>query len=234
MMGTAPATQMQALIVWFQNPLIAVLYLSVPYLFMVYLDVRSKKRERKETLLEETEKKYLEEVVPVVPEASDIAMLHKTEEKSQICQQKSKGRTNFLYGVSAVCFLLAIFASWFGDVISGTFLTMPYRIVYVAMFIALGAIFSLRNIQEQEELAYAYSTREDYRLSVEGYVKPLENELEVAVGKPSQEELTETPESIEQTEDFIDVQIQEPYCEVLPKIKRYEVRHPDDIIDSQC
>ena len=42
--GGQPITKFQALLLWLQNPVLAGLYLSIPYLFMFYLDLRQRKK----------------------------------------------------------------------------------------------------------------------------------------------------------------------------------------------
>ena len=46
MIGRQPIYQLGNLLMWLQNPILAGAYLSVPYLFMLYLDVRSKKKSK--------------------------------------------------------------------------------------------------------------------------------------------------------------------------------------------
>ena len=48
MMGRQPIYQLGNLLMWLQNPILAGAYLSVPYLFMLYLDVRSKRKNKNE------------------------------------------------------------------------------------------------------------------------------------------------------------------------------------------
>ena len=55
LMGTAPAAQMQSLSMWFQNPLVAGLYLSVPYVLMLYLDLRTRKKKPEQETVETVE-----------------------------------------------------------------------------------------------------------------------------------------------------------------------------------
>lgn len=51
MMGRQPIYQLGSLSKWLQNPILAGAYLSVPYLFMLYLDIRSKKKTKDELAL---------------------------------------------------------------------------------------------------------------------------------------------------------------------------------------
>lgn len=237
MMGTNPTTQMRTMSVWFQNPLIAGIYLSVPYLFMLYLDIRSRKEGKREKKLEKIGAAYFEEGTPVEQEVSNAAASYEANEGGQVCQRRSKGRINFLHGASAVCFLLAFFTFWFGDIIPSTILPMSYKLVYIVVFTALGATLLvlglyLTNIQRQM-LSYREEGEPQQKLGE--YVKPSEVGLTNTMEKYMQEP-SETPaeELIEQTENLIEIQIQEQYYDVQLKIKKYDVRHPKDIVDSQC
>ena len=140
MIGAAPITQIQTMSVWFQNPLVAGTYLSAPYLSMLYLDIHSRRKSAKEEEPEETEAVIYEKVIPAKQEVSDTAITQETNDINQVCQRKSKGRINFLYGASAACFLLAFVTFWLGDSISSTISTMSHKLAYTAAFISLGAI----------------------------------------------------------------------------------------------
>jgi hypothetical protein len=49
-------------VMWFQNPAISCLYLSAPYVFMAYLDVRARREKRKEEEKEAAEAVMLERI----------------------------------------------------------------------------------------------------------------------------------------------------------------------------
>jgi len=44
MMGRQPIYQLGNLLMWLQNPVLAGAYLSLPYIFMLYLDIRSRRK----------------------------------------------------------------------------------------------------------------------------------------------------------------------------------------------
>lgn len=46
MMGIQPIRQLGTLLTWLQNPIFAGAYLSVPYLFMLYLDIHSRRKRK--------------------------------------------------------------------------------------------------------------------------------------------------------------------------------------------
>lgn len=62
--GGGPVDQLYGLAVLFQNPFLAVGYLSIPYLLMLILDVRSRKKRKKEG--KEEEKEETSEGLPLV------------------------------------------------------------------------------------------------------------------------------------------------------------------------
>jgi hypothetical protein len=54
-------------------------------------------------------------------------------------------------------------------------------------------------------------------------------------GEPAETAETLAPEYVEQPANLVETQILDQYCESLePQIKIYDVRHPKDVIDSQC
>lgn len=54
MIGNSPVIQMEALSALFQNPIPAGLYLSVPYVFMLYLDIHARRKGKAEAEKSET------------------------------------------------------------------------------------------------------------------------------------------------------------------------------------
>jgi hypothetical protein len=123
------ANQVQGLFVWFQNPLIAGAYLSAPYLFMLYLDLHSRKTQTRKSV-QETMTEYLGESAPTGGTPTRTRNAHMPE-KAHL-----KNKLNFLHGVSAVCFLLAFFTLLIGS----TFLNTLLILVYVTFLVTLGAI----------------------------------------------------------------------------------------------
>jgi len=130
MMGTEPTAQMQTMTLWFQNPLVAGLYLSAPYLFMLHLDIRSRKCEKKEAP-KEVEAIMLEESVPAEQSTSNANL---------VFERKSKRKASILYGIAAICFVLALVTFWFDKVVLSTILTQSYKLLYIVMFTSLGFI----------------------------------------------------------------------------------------------
>jgi len=53
MMERQPIYQLGSVSTWLQNPILAGAYLSIPYLFMLYLDIRSKKKSKDESMVKQ-------------------------------------------------------------------------------------------------------------------------------------------------------------------------------------
>jgi len=61
LIGNSPIVQMEALSALFQNPILAGLYLSVPYVLMLYLDIHARRSGKTE--VEKSETTVLDDVV---------------------------------------------------------------------------------------------------------------------------------------------------------------------------
>lgn len=53
--GRQLVNYIESLSIWLQNPVLAALYLSAPYLFMFFLDIRSRRKDRKQKELQDVE-----------------------------------------------------------------------------------------------------------------------------------------------------------------------------------
>lgn len=151
-MGATPTTQMQAFSAWFQNPIVAGVYLSAPYFFMLYLDIhtrRKSKKERKEQeeqKLQETEALIMEEAAPeeqevIYSEGSSGATV--VNAISPVYTDKIKGKSNLLYGIAAICFILALVTFWFDRIIFSTLIAQQYKLLYITLFAGLGFILAI-------------------------------------------------------------------------------------------
>lgn len=208
MIGADPTSQIQGLSVFFQYAPVAGLYLSVPYLFMLYLDIRSRKKSKKKEEQGETVAAALPEVVSTEQEVDGNVAAIAADEHD--CRLGSKGRINFLFGASAVCFLFASFVFWFGHIISNALLAMTYKFAYIVFFVSLGAILVGLGLHFP-------------RVSIG--VSALGGSLQAVVGTSA--------EGLGGAEDLLEAQIGEPdYDSQL--MKKYDVRHPSDVVDSQC
>ena len=136
--GAEPIVQMQTMSVWFQNPLIAGLYLSAPYLSMLYLDIRSKRKSGKEEEPQETEAIITEEVAPTEQEVSYSTINGGTSDEVSLSRDKSTRKAGFLYGTAVICFVLALVTFWFDKIILSTILTQSYKLLYITIFTCLG------------------------------------------------------------------------------------------------
>jgi hypothetical protein len=197
---------------------------------MLYLDLRTRKKIREQEKLQEIETTYLEVAIPTKQKANDAVTIQTANQKAPIHQSENKRRMYFLFGASAICFLLAIFTFWFGNLISNTIFTIPHKLVYVAMFIIIGAILlglACISTSPQEQTLVC--------LKEEDTPPHIQNEYVKTTNIPEQSisELNEplAKEQVEEKENLIEIQVQEP-CEI--EIKKYDVRHPKDVVDSQC
>jgi len=143
MIGTQPAAQLQTFSVLFQNPLIAGIYLSAPYVSMLYLDIRSRRKSEKEEP-QETETVILEEVTPTEQEVSCNATSSETKiTNGANLFSADKSKTSFLYGTAALCFVLALVTFWFDKIIISSLLTQSYTLLYVMVFTCLGLVLTV-------------------------------------------------------------------------------------------
>jgi hypothetical protein len=141
MMGANPISQIQSLSYWFQNPLIAGIYLCAPYVFMLYLDIHSRKKAGKEEQFQEAESdQHSEEVILVEEEIDESVNIQEVEQQSRMSQPRHKEKMRFLFGASVACFFLGIITFLLGDIISSVFLTKSYKFGYFAIFLILGFI----------------------------------------------------------------------------------------------
>jgi hypothetical protein len=231
MMGTAPTAQMQVFSVWFQNPLIAGLYLSVPYVLMLYLDIHARKKggqgELEEWKAPRTES--LDEFGKGEPETTEAPTLHRREQNEDPHSQ-NRPKLTFLYGASVACFLLSVAVFWFGEAIFGPVLPMTHKLVYTAIFAALGAMLLIVGFsagRPQEGRAPWKGQAEGQREPAD-YPTPHGGGL-ARIGKAPQESVE--PPSQEETAG-VEVQISDQYYQL--RIERYDVLHPKSVVDSQC
>ncbi len=152
--------------------------------------------------------------------------------EQQVCQCKSGRKFNFLHGVSVACFLLAVFVFRFGNLISESMLTMPYKFVYAAMFMALGVVLFVLG---------CYSTRLPKQVSIvtQEYYPPEPRVLENEPFEDSEEEVQECCETPQkeltgEDESGVEMQTGDLGCEAVHWIKNYDVKRPRYMVDSQC
>jgi hypothetical protein len=222
---------MQVFSVWFQNPLIAGLYLSVPYVLMLYLDIHARKKggqgELEEWKAPRTES--LDEFGKGEPETTEAPTLHRREQNEDPHSQ-NRPKLTFLYGAAVACFLLSVAVFWFGEAIFGPVLPMTHKLVYTAIFAALGAMLLIVGFsagRPQEGRAPWKGQAEGQREPAD-YPTPHGGGL-ARIGKAPQESVE--PPSQEETAG-VEVQISDQYYQL--RIERYDVLHPKSVVDSQC
>jgi hypothetical protein len=148
--GTTPNNQLRALSSWFQNPLVAGLYLSVPYLLMLYIDIRSRRAREDE---HEERAVVAEQVVdhekPVLPECKRVApkieasQASKTKELVPNSARHQGARIRYMYCCGVLCFFLALLTLWLDRFIFSTGLTSVSKLLYVSLFLSSGSLLIL-------------------------------------------------------------------------------------------
>ena len=138
-MGAEPTAQVQSMAILFQNPLVAGIYLSAPYLIMLYLDIRERRKSKKvEQNLQKTETIHVEETPPAEQKETLITAVPDKNMKAKKSRQNHG--MNFLYGASVACFLLALTPLLLDNAFATNILAMAYKPVYVATFAILGTL----------------------------------------------------------------------------------------------
>lgn len=142
-LGTEVNVQLQAMAPWFQNPLVAIIYLSAPYLFMLYLDIRPRRKAKETEKLQQKEETFTPEEDTPVGQQEQYAIVDGTHDESD-SHLVSRGRVSnrALYGIAAICFALAFATFSLGDAILPAIVTPSATIVYVAMLVCLGLILT--------------------------------------------------------------------------------------------
>ena len=138
-MGAEPTAQLQNMAFLFRNPLGAGIYLSAPYLIMLYLDIRERRTGKKdEENLQETETIHIKEAPPAIQK--EVLTTAIPRKNSKTTKSKQDRGMNFLYGASAVCFLLAFTPLLLDIAFATNILAVAYRPVYVATSAILGIL----------------------------------------------------------------------------------------------
>jgi hypothetical protein len=138
-MGAAPTAQVQNLAFLFQNPLVAGVYLSAPYLIMLYLDISERRKGKKEEEnLQETETIHVKETPPAEQQETLITAVPDKNMKTRKSRQ-DRGM-NFLYGAAVACFLLSFTPSLLENAFATNILAMAFKPVYVATLTIIGTL----------------------------------------------------------------------------------------------
>jgi len=138
-MGAEPTAQVQNMAILFQNPIVAGVYLSAPYLTMLYLDIRERRKgKKKEENLQESETIHVKETSPV--EQEETVITTGPEKNLKAKKNRQNHGMHFLYGASVACFLLAFTPLLLDNAFATNILAMAYKPVYVATFAILGTL----------------------------------------------------------------------------------------------
>lgn len=164
LMGTTPNSQLQILSTWFQNPLLAGLYLSAPYVLMLYTDIRSRRSRREDGHQESAviAEQTVDQGKMVLPEGKSVAHQVETLQTNEPSgaglnsERRQSARVRYLYGTGVLCFFLALLTLWLDRFIFSAGLTSLSKLVYVTLFLGLGSLLIL----------VGYYTTDDHRQSV--------------------------------------------------------------------
>jgi hypothetical protein len=148
-----------------------------------------------------------------------------------------EGVLRLLYGACVVCFLLGIFTIVYGELVSTAFLNVWYRAMYAGSLFCIGIVLLVLGLYSKRmfKQMYLFKHAPVEKAQSLGIVEP-----EVLKQEPRLSTISETPptcevasganviapEKIETSRSISD--------EIHLIIERYDVRHPREIVDSQC
>lgn len=146
-----------------------------------------------------------------------------------------EGVLRLLYGACVVCFLLGIFTIVYGELVSTAFLNVWYRAMYAGSLFCIGIVLLVLGLYSKRMFKQMYLFK---HAPVERAQSPKIVEPEARARALST--ISETPptcevasganviapEKIETSRSISD--------EIHLIIERYDVRHPREIVDSQC
>ncbi len=150
-MGSTPNNQLRVLSTWFQNPLVAGLYLSVPYLLMLYIDMHSRRACREDGHVESAviSEQVLDHETAVLPECkggapkAEASQTNKTKDFVPNSVGHPGVRIRYLYSCGILCFFLALLTLWLDRFIFSTGLTNLSKLFYVSLFLSSGSLLIL-------------------------------------------------------------------------------------------
>lgn len=131
-------------------------------------------------------------------------------------------RLNFLYGASAACLFLAFFTLGFGNMLVNTSRATPYKLVHVSLFTLLSALLLW---------VKHYSSKTEKPVPAKPVDKQTKRRLQHHASYVGKHTGTVAEPS---TENLMEIHVQEQVGDTQPRIRRYDVRHPTDVVDSQC
>ncbi len=148
LMGTTPNNQLRILSIWFQNPLLAGLYLSAPYVLMLYIDIRSRRTRREDGHQESAviAEQIVDHERTVLPECKGVdptvkaSQTNKTKGVNPSSEGQQSARIRYLYGTGVLCFFLALLTLWLDRLIFSAGLTSLSKLFYVALFLSSGSL----------------------------------------------------------------------------------------------
>ena len=138
-MGTQATAQVQNAASVFRNPLAAGMYLSAPYLIMLYLDLRERRKHTEDA--ESPQKAETLHVGVASPVKQKETLMSEVPEQARSVKESRENREmRFLYGASAACFLLAFIPLLLDNVLATNILAPTHTPVHVGAFASLGIL----------------------------------------------------------------------------------------------
>jgi hypothetical protein len=152
-----------------------------------------------------------------------------------------EGVLRLLYGACIVCFLLGIFTIIYGELVSTIFLNMWYRAMYSGSLFSIGIVLLVLGLYSKRMFKQMYLIKHApvERAQSLGIVEP-----EALKQEPRLSTIPETPPTCKVASranviasEKIITSARESRSisgEIHLIIERYDVRHPREIVDSQC
>jgi hypothetical protein len=225
LIGVGLTTQLQASSIWLMNPIVGSLYLSAPYVFMLYIDLRSKKRQRKTEEPEQADAVCAADQPLAEQRLEECRSRTSSYKNRQAPVPEVRRRINYLQGASLGCLLLAALTIWIGNFI----LTMPQVVFNAIAQIAFGAsLLWLGYSKDVSVTGFPHQQKEVScaETNVEGGEKTLQEFSRQPGNATSRDLAGKTAGSAEI--------LAKPPWGVTPPTNRFCVRRPKYIVDSQC
>lgn len=146
------------------------------------------------------------------------------------------GVLRLLYVACIVCFLLGIFTIVYGELVSTIFLNMGYRALYAGSLFSIGIVLLVLGLYSKRMLKQMYKLQ---HMAVEKTQSLEIQEIEILKQEPKLCTPTESPPTLEVVSGANSVASESGISrsfsgEIHLVFERYDVRHPREVVDSQC
>lgn len=224
LIGVNLTTQLQASSTWLTNPIAASLYLSAPYVLMLYIDLRSKIRQQKTEELLGADAAFAVDQAPTGEKFEECRPEVSSPKKEHGQALQVRSRISYLHGTGVVCLLIAAFTLWIGNFI----LTAPHVILNATVQMAFAAILLWLGYSRDGVMVSVSHQQDEGSVSETMYKG--ETKAPPEWSSPSE---IETPSNL--AEKIADPhETAEHVRGVAFPVGRFCVRRPKYIVDSQC